>query len=53
MFAAIDDVVTLPSFARVDAAAYYLVSRRLRCRPTWRVCSTRPTSRMTGDAISA
>ena len=30
MFAAIDDAVTLPSFARVDAAAYYLVSRRLR-----------------------
>ena len=29
-FAAIDDAVTLPSFARVDAAAYYLVSRRLR-----------------------
>jgi catecholate siderophore receptor len=30
MFAAIDDAVTLPSFARVDAAAYYNVSRRLR-----------------------
>ncbi len=30
MFAAIDDAVTLPSFARVDAAAYYVVSRRLR-----------------------
>jgi catecholate siderophore receptor len=30
MFAAIDDAVTLPSFVRVDAAAYYLVSRRLR-----------------------
>lgn len=30
MYAAIDDTVTLPSFARVDAAAYYSVSRRLR-----------------------
>jgi catecholate siderophore receptor len=30
MFAAIDDEVTLPSFVRVDAAAYYTVSRWLR-----------------------
>ncbi|HET7241640.1 MAG TPA: TonB-dependent receptor, partial [Gemmatimonadales bacterium] len=30
MFAAIDDAVILPSFTRVDAAAYYLVSQRLR-----------------------
>ena len=28
MFAAIDDAVTLPSFTRFDAAAFYLVSRR-------------------------
>jgi catecholate siderophore receptor len=30
MFAAIDDEVTLPSFVRVDAAAYYTVNRRVR-----------------------
>jgi catecholate siderophore receptor len=30
MFAAIDDEVTLPKFVRVDAAAYYTVSRWLR-----------------------
>jgi catecholate siderophore receptor len=30
MFAAIDDAVTLPSFVRVDAAAYYTVNRWLR-----------------------
>jgi catecholate siderophore receptor len=30
MFAAIDDAVTLPSFTRVDAAAYYRVDQRLR-----------------------
>jgi catecholate siderophore receptor len=30
MFAAIDDAVTLPSFVRFDAAAYYTVSRWLR-----------------------
>jgi catecholate siderophore receptor len=30
MFAAIDDQVTLPSFVRVDAAAYYTLNRRLR-----------------------
>jgi catecholate siderophore receptor len=30
MFAAIDNAVTLPSFTRFDAAAYYSVSRHLR-----------------------
>jgi catecholate siderophore receptor len=30
MFAAIDDAVTLPSFVRVDAAAYYTVNRWVR-----------------------
>jgi catecholate siderophore receptor len=30
MFAAIDDAVTLPSFVRFDAAAYYSLSRRVR-----------------------
>ena len=30
MFAAIDDAVTLPSFVRLDAAAYYTVNRWLR-----------------------
>jgi len=30
MFAAIDDQVTLPSFVRVDAAAYYALNRRVR-----------------------
>lgn len=30
MFAAIDDAVTLPGYTRVDAAAYYTVSRRVR-----------------------
>jgi catecholate siderophore receptor len=30
MYAAIDDTVTLPSFIRLDAAAYYGVSRHLR-----------------------
>jgi catecholate siderophore receptor len=30
MYAAIDDAVTLPSFVRLDAAAYYGVSRHLR-----------------------
>jgi catecholate siderophore receptor len=30
MFAAIDDAVTLPSFTRVDAAAYYTATRNLR-----------------------
>jgi catecholate siderophore receptor len=30
MFAAIDDQVTLPSFVRVDAAAYYTVNRWVR-----------------------
>jgi catecholate siderophore receptor len=30
MYAAIDDSVTLPSFTRLDAAAYYGVSRNLR-----------------------
>ena len=30
MYAAIDDAVTLPSFTRFDAAAYYTMSRHLR-----------------------
>jgi catecholate siderophore receptor len=30
MFAAIDDAVTLPSFTRFDAAAYYTINRHLR-----------------------
>lgn len=30
MFAAIDDAVTLPSFVRIDAAAYYTVNRGVR-----------------------
>jgi catecholate siderophore receptor len=30
MYAAIDDAVTLPSFTRFDAAAYYALSRHLR-----------------------
>ena len=30
MYAAIDDAVTLPSFTRFDAAAYYAMSRHLR-----------------------
>jgi catecholate siderophore receptor len=30
MFAAIDDAVTLPSFVRVDAAAYYTANRWVR-----------------------
>jgi catecholate siderophore receptor len=30
MFAAIDDEVTLPSFVRVDAAAYYTLNRWAR-----------------------
>jgi len=32
MFAAIDDAVTLPSFTRVDAAAYFTLSRELRAQ---------------------
>jgi catecholate siderophore receptor len=30
MYAASDDAVTLPSFTRFDAAAYYAMSRHLR-----------------------
>jgi catecholate siderophore receptor len=30
MFAAIDDTVTLPGYTRIDAAAYYTISRDLR-----------------------
>jgi catecholate siderophore receptor len=32
MFAAIDNAVTLPSFTRVDAAAYFTLSRELRAQ---------------------
>ena len=30
MFAAIDDAVVLPGYARVDAAAYYSLTERVR-----------------------
>jgi catecholate siderophore receptor len=32
MFAAIDNAVTLPSFTRVDAAAYFTLTRELRAQ---------------------
>ena len=46
MFAAVDNLVTLPEFTRVDAGLYYTPNEHFACSSTSRTCSTSATTRM-------